>query len=91
MFWGGVYMPKERKLIGKVTHYFDKISVAVIELKGNLKLGDKIEIDNKGETFEQTISSMQIDNEPIKTAKKGQTIGLKVSNPVKQNALVYLK
>lgn len=81
----------ERKLIGKITHYFDKIGVAVIELKGSLKLGDKIEIDNKGENFSQAIASMQIDNEPVKVAKKGQAIGLKVSQPVKQNALVYLK
>ena len=81
----------ERKLIGKIIHYFDKIGVAVIELKGNIKIGDKIEVDNKGENFSQAITSMQIDNEPVKAAKKGQAIGLKISQPVKQNALVYLK
>lgn len=81
----------ERKLIGKITHYFDKIGVAVIELKGTLKVGDKIEIDNKGENFSQAITSMQIENETVKAAKKGQAIGVKISQPVKQNALVYIK
>lgn len=83
--------PAKRKLVGKITHYFGNIEVAVIELSGVLKEGDKIEIDNKGETFEQTVKSMQIEREPVKTAKKGQAIGLKVSQPVKVNALVYLK
>jgi len=84
-------MSKERKLIGKVTHYFNKIGVAVIKLEGELKVGDTIEIDNKGEVFEQKVDSMQIDNNSIEKAGEGQEVGMKVKQPVKENALVYLK
>lgn len=81
----------ERKLIGKVTHYFTNIGVAVIKLDKPLKTGDKIEIDNKGETFEQKVASMQVNHKNIEKAKKGDEVGMKVDQPVKVNALIYLK
>ncbi len=70
--------------IGKVTHFFDKICVAVIELKSPLKVGDRI----KFEDFEQTVDSMQIEHEQVQTAKKGQSIGLKTTQPVKKGSEV---
>lgn len=81
----------ERKLAGKIIHYFSNISVAVMKLDKPVKVGDIIEIDNKGETFSQKISSMQVNHKEIDKAKKGDEVGLKVDQPVKVNALVYLK
>ncbi|MEM4230651.1 MAG: translation elongation factor-like protein [Candidatus Pacearchaeota archaeon] len=78
------------KEVGKIKHYFDKISVAVVELSGNLKVGDKIKIKGNQTDFEQIVESMQIDKNPVKDAKKGQAIGMKVSNPVRENDKVYL-
>ena len=75
--------------IGKITHYFDKIGVAVIELSGTLLSGDRIKIDNHGEEFEMTVDSMQIEHEQISEAKKGQSVGLKTTQPVKPGAEVY--
>lgn len=77
------------KRIGKVTHFFPKISVAVVELEGSLKAGDKIIIEGHGNKFEQTADSMQIDRDSVKTAKKGQAIGLRVLQPVKEGDLVF--
>lgn len=77
------------KPIGKITHFFPKIKVAVLELKSTLKQGDKIKIVGHGKEFEQTIASMQIEHEQVKTAKKGQSIGLKVKKPVKEKDLAY--
>ena len=78
-----------KKAIGKVTHYFDKIGVAVIELSGALKKGDKIEIGkNEEDAFQQEVSSMQVDHKPVEKAKKGDAIGMKVDNPVKEGAEV---
>jgi len=73
----------------KITHYYDKAGVAVLELSAALKEGDEIRIEKGEEGFEQTISSMQIEHEKIKTAKKGQAIGLKVKQPVKENSEVF--
>ncbi|HIH21449.1 MAG TPA: hypothetical protein HA222_02165, partial [Candidatus Diapherotrites archaeon] len=72
-----------KELVGKITHYFDKIQVAVIELSGKLKEGDSISIERGTEVFEQKATSMQIDKKPVKEAKNGQAIGMKVSQPVK--------
>jgi translation elongation factor EF-1alpha len=78
------------KPIGKVTHFFDKVGVAVVEVSGKLKNGDKIRIKGSTTDFEQAVGSMQVENKPIKEAKKGQAIGLKVSERVRPNDMVYL-
>lgn len=75
--------------IGTVTHYYNKIGVAIIDLQDNLGIGDKIKFVSDNEKFTQTIESMQIEHQQIQNAKKGQTIGLKVDKPVKEKAVVY--
>ncbi len=77
------------KPIGKVTHFFDKIKVAVVELSNSVKVGDNIQLGDGPEAFEQNIKSMQVEHEKIDSAKKGQEIGLKVSHPVKKGWKVY--
>ncbi len=76
--------------IGKVTHYYDKIGVAVVELDGDLSLGDRIKFTRGGEDiFEETVESMQVEHKQIQSAKKGDVIGLKVNQEVKEGAEVY--
>jgi putative protease len=76
--------------IGKVTHYYDKIGVAVVELDGGLSKGDKIKFVRGGEDmFEQEVESMQIEHDKIDSAKKGDVVGLKVDQEVKEDAEVY--
>ena len=78
------------KEIGAVTHFFDKIGVAVIKLKGTLKKGEKIRIKGATTDFEQNAESMQIDMKPLEAGKKGQEIGLKVKDRVRPNDAVYV-
>jgi len=76
--------------VGKVTHYYDKIGVAVIELSAPLSVGDKIKFVRGGEDlFKQEISSIQIEHEKKDSAKKGDVIGLKTDGEVKEEADVY--
>ena len=77
------------KPIGMVTHFFDKISVAVVKLHAPLKIGDKIRIEGHGKSVTQTVTSMQIDYEQIKAAKKGQEVGMKTAKPVKAGDLMF--
>jgi len=78
------------KEIGVITHWFDKINVAVIKLNGSVKKGDKIKI-RKGDTeFEETIDSMQIDHKNVDSAKKGDDVAIKLSEKTKEGAIVYL-
>ena len=73
-----------------MTHYYDKIGVAVVRLaSGDLKVGDKIKLtDDTGEEFEQEIKSMQIEHADIEIAKKGDEFGLKVNHPAKAKTAV---
>jgi len=81
----------EEKLIGKVTHYFGNISVAVIKLtKGDLKVGDKVRFKGGDTDFEQEISSMQAEHTNIEKAKKGDDFGVKVDQKVREGYKVYL-
>lgn len=80
---------EEGELIGKITHYFSKIEVAIIELSDNLKVGDNIRMIGGETDFEQTIESMEIDHKKVKAAKKGETIGLKVEQKVREGYKVY--
>ena len=71
--------------VAKVTHFFDHISVAVLELSAPLKVGEKIAFfDKENKLFEQVIDSMQVEHKPVQLAKKGEAIGLKVLHPVKE-------
>ncbi|MDZ7798761.1 MAG: hypothetical protein U5L76_04060 [Patescibacteria group bacterium] len=78
------------ELIGKVTHYFNKINVAVIELtEEGLKKGEKIRIQGGDREFEQKVESMQVEHEEIESAKKGHSVGTKVDEPVREGYIVY--
>jgi hypothetical protein len=80
---------KKEKLIADAVHYYSKIKVAVLKLKGPLKVDEKINIRGFTTNFKQTVSSMQIDHDPIKEAKKGQEIGVKVVGKVRHGDKVY--
>lgn len=76
--------------VGKVTHFYDKIGVAVVDLEVDLAVGDTIKFVRGGEDlFEQQVSSIQIEHEKVETAKAGQTVGLKTDQEVKDGAEVY--
>jgi U32 family peptidase len=78
------------KLIGQITHYFDKVSVAVLKLSSELKVGDRIRIKGSATDFEQEIVSMQVEKSSIESAKQGDDVGLKVEEPVRKGDKVYL-
>ncbi len=84
-------MAKEKKeqLIGEITHYFGKIGVGIIELKKKLKAGEMIHIKGSTTDFEQEVKSMQIDHEDVEKAKKGDAIGIKVKDKVREGDEVY--
>ncbi|MFH1840714.1 MAG: U32 family peptidase C-terminal domain-containing protein [Candidatus Shapirobacteria bacterium] len=75
--------------VGKITHYYDQIGVAVVELNDNLAVGEKIKISGKEGELEMNVQSMQIEHEAVKEAKKGQTVGMKVEQAVKEGDEVY--
>jgi len=79
------------KQIGTVTHWYDKIGVAVVKLSGPLAKGDKIKIKKGDEEFEDTVSSLQIDHADVVFAKKGADAAIKISHKAKEGAKVFLE
>jgi len=80
---------KEEK-IGLVANYFSKISVAAIDiLDGTLSVGDTLHFIGHTTDFEFTVQSMQIEHKSVAEAKKGDSVGLKVSERVRQGDMVY--
>jgi putative protease len=75
--------------IGKVTHYYNRISVAVLELKGDLAVGDQIVILGKTTELPQVVTSMEIEHRKVQSVTSGTEVALKVAEPVRKGDIVY--
>ena len=75
--------------IGKIIHFFSKISVAVIKLDAPLRVGDVISIEGATTNFKQPVDSMQVEHANIAEAKAGDSVGMKTAQPVKTGDLVF--
>lgn len=76
--------------IGKVVHFFDKAGMAMIELSGDLGVGEKIRFEFDGEKlFDQTVDFLKMDYKNVDNAKAGQMVGFKTSQEVEVDTLVY--
>lgn len=80
----------EEKEIGRISGYFSHVGVAAIKLSGGLKVGDTIHIKGHTTDLEVKVGSIQIDRAPVKMAKKGDHIGIKVPDKVRPNDEVLL-
>ncbi len=81
-------MPEEQ--IGKISHYFGKVQVAAIELTdGSLAVGDTIHIKGHTTDLTEKVDSIQIEHDQVQSAKKGESIGIKVTDHVREHDLVY--
>ena len=78
------------KEIGNIFSYYSNIGVAAIKLTGILKIGDKIHVKGATTDFEQTVDSMQIEGKDVEKAKKGDDIGIKVKDKVRNNDKVFI-
>ena len=75
--------------VGRVTHYFNKIQVAVLELSKTIHIGDRLHFLGKHTDFPQHVTSLQIENEPVEEADKGSDVAIKVDQRVRQGDSVF--
>jgi len=75
--------------IGTITHYFNRIGVAVLELTGELQIGDRIHIFGQTTDFEQIVTSMEIDHKKMESVNPGDDVALKVRDVVRNGDIVY--
>ena len=77
------------KPIGEVTHHFGKIGVAIVKFNKAVSVGETVRFKGATTDFEKKISSMQHDHQDIDSAKKGQEVGIKINETVREGDLVY--
>lgn len=76
------------KEIGKVTHWYDKIGVAVVKLSGSLKVGSQVKVHRGDMEFEANIDSMQINHQDVGSAKAGDEIAIKLPQKAKEGSTI---
>ncbi len=79
----------EEERVGRVVKYFARPQVAAVNLEKELGVGDTIHIKGHTTDFEQTVESMQIENQPVEKASPGDAVGIKVRERVRPNDIVY--
>lgn len=77
------------KRIGQVTHYYNRIGVAVLALSDELKVGDVVHIYGRSTDFTQRVSSMEIEHQKVEAVGPGADVALKVIERVRQGDVVY--
>lgn len=76
--------------VADITHFFSKISVCVFKMtKGEVKVGDRIRIKGGSTDFVQKVKSIQIESVDVKSARRGQLVGIKVDRPARPGDKVY--
>ncbi len=76
-------------LIGRVTHYFSRLGVAVVELSGDIEIGDTISIQGHTTELVQQVSSMEINHQKCTRAGSGMEVAIKVNEPVRKGDLIF--
>ena len=80
----------KEKEIGYVSKYFGQISVAAIEITAEeLNIGDTIHIKGHTTDLNMEVNSIQIEHETVETAKKGDSIGVQVSDKTRRKDKVF--
>jgi len=80
------------KKVGMISHYYNHLGVAIIEIKSPFSVGDTLKFIKHGsgeELFQQVISSIQEDHKPIDKTKKGMSVGIKVDKIVHEGVEVF--
>lgn len=76
--------------VGKVTHYYTNLEVAIVSVSDAVKVGDLIRIQGPTTDFTQDVTSMQIERENIEAANASDVIGLKVNERVREGDIVFV-
>ena len=77
------------ELIGEVTHYFDHVGAAVLDLNTQLQVGETIHIKGYTTDLVQKVESMQIDHADVQQAGPGEDVAILVSDRVRVGDQVY--
>ena len=75
--------------VGKITHFYDRIGVAVVVLSDDLKLGDTVHVVGRNTDINQQVQSMEIEHNKIQEGKKGQEVALALNAPARKGDKIF--
>jgi putative protease len=75
--------------IGRVTHFYNRICVAVLELSNELKVGDTIRIRGRATDFNQEVKSLEIEHKKVESVGPGAEVALAVLKRVRRGDAIY--
>jgi putative protease len=76
--------------IGHITHFYDRISVAVLSLTDRLNIRDKVVISGHSTDFVQEVTSMEIEHQKVTSVGPGDEVALKVIEPCRKGDSIYI-
>lgn len=77
------------KPIGRVTHFYSHIKVAVVKFSKAVRKGTPVRFHGATTDFKQKLDSMQYEHEPLATAPKGKQVGVKVRSRVREGDQIF--
>jgi acyl-CoA hydrolase len=75
--------------IGEVTHFYDRLCVAVLKLTEPIRVGDMLHLLGHHTDFRQTVESLQIEHQEVTEAGPGQDVAMKVVQKVHPGDTVF--
>ncbi len=81
---------EKKEYVGKIYNYLSKSEVALIKVSKDFKVGDDIIVIGNETGIEKIkVERMEIHNQPVEFARKGDEVGIKIPK-VKKNNEVYV-
>ncbi|MCH7584853.1 MAG: translation elongation factor-like protein [Acidobacteria bacterium] len=77
-------------LVGEISHFYNDIGVAGIDVSDVIHTGDVIHITGHTSDFTQTVGSIEIDHTHVEEAAAGDSIGLKVIDRARVHDEVFV-
>jgi len=77
------------KRIGRITHYYTRLGVAVLELTDEIRMGDEIRIKGKITDLLMKVASLEIEHQKIESASPGMEVALKVDDYVREGDEIF--
>ncbi len=75
--------------VGEVTHFYDRLCVAVLRLTEPIHVGDMVHLLGHHADFQQRVESLQIEHQAVREAGPGQEAALKVTQTVHPGDAIF--
>jgi len=76
--------------VGQISHYFNEIGVAGIEVTDTIHVGDVVHITGHTSDFTQKVDSIEIDHVHVDEAGAGDSIGVKLVDRARVHDEVFV-